>query len=369
MIRSLWLCLVLLSFWPPAAARAAETRVALVIGNGAYAASPLTNPGNDARAMAAVLRQLGFDVTLLRDLGRRALRAAIRDFGRRLVAGSTGLFYYSGHGMQVQGRNYMIPVDADIQDEPDVAADGVELANVLQYMHYGASNPNFVILDACRDNPFEKSYKSARQGLAGVDAPRGTLIAYAAAPGQTAWQGPHGGLSPFTSALIKRLPTPNLSPLSLFNRVSLDVLEAERGSGGRRPQEPWVSASALPETFFFADRRAGPVPITPAAGAGVDAPSDPVTPGPGARCREIDESFSSRVKVTDGSCFQDKGGSFRSEIRRVGSGAVVYYNFRGEEVTCFKGDTCSFGWPGSPVFSVSFSGSEPRSAYIVNVNP
>ena len=169
---------------------AASKRLALVIGNGAYtSAPPLKNPPNDARDMAASLRTLGFDVTSGINVNQKDMKRLIRDFGLKLKGGGSGLFYYAGHGVQSKGRNYLIPVDAEIQSEAEVEDSGVDASLVLNYMDDAQNGLNIVILDACRNNPVARSFRSANDGLAQVDAPTGTLIAYATAPGRVASDG------------------------------------------------------------------------------------------------------------------------------------------------------------------------------------
>jgi uncharacterized caspase-like protein len=142
---------------------AAETPIALVIGNGAYPTAPLESPSFDRRAIAQKLRNLGFSVTERQDLTRTQLFEAISQFGETLTHPDTiGLFYYSGHGIQMINRNYLVPVDPAIYSESDVELFGIPLDNVLQRMEIANSKPNIIILDACRDNPFEKRYKSLR---------------------------------------------------------------------------------------------------------------------------------------------------------------------------------------------------------------
>lgn len=202
----------------------AENRVALVIGNAAYPTAPLSNPRNDANAMQETLTTLGFDVTKRVDAGRKEMRAIIRQFGERLQRpGTVALFFYSGHGNQVNGRNYMIPVDADVRSEIDIESDGVFVGEVLQTMEASNSSVNIVILDACRDNPYEKSFKTMSKGLARMEAPNGTLIVYATAPGAVADNGPAGGYSPFTAALIDAIARPDISALDMFNEVERSV--------------------------------------------------------------------------------------------------------------------------------------------------
>jgi hypothetical protein len=221
-------------------------RIALVIGNGAYAtAPPLKNPPNDARDMAAALKTLGFDVSSGVNLTQREMKQMIREFGAKLKNGGSGLFYYAGHGVQSRGRNYLIPVDANIQSEAEVEDSGVDAALVLNFMDDAQNGLNIVILDACRNNPFARSFRSANDGLAQVDAPTGTLIAYATAPGRVASDGANqNGL--YTSELLKQMQVPGLSVTDMFMRVRAEVM---RQTGNK--QVPW-EASSLVGSFYFA---------------------------------------------------------------------------------------------------------------------
>ncbi len=224
----------------------ADKRIALVIGNGAYtSAPPLKNPPNDARDMAATLKALGFDVTNGINVKQRDMKRLIREFGQKLKAGGSGLFYYAGHGVQSRGRNYLIPIDADIQSEAEVEDSGVDAGLVLHYMDDAQNGLNIVILDACRNNPFARSFRSAGEGLAQVDAPTGTLIAYATAPGRVASDGAgQNGL--YTSELLKQMRVPGVSLTDVFMRVRAEVMK-QTGS----KQVPW-EASSLVGSFFFA---------------------------------------------------------------------------------------------------------------------
>jgi len=220
-------------------------RIALVIGNGAYTtAPPLKNPPNDARDMAATLRALGFDVTSGINANQRDMKRLIREFGQKLKSGGSGLFYYAGHGVQSKGRNYLIPVDAEIQSEAEVEDSGVDVSLVLNYMDDAQNGLNIVILDACRNNPFARSFRSASDGLAQVDAPTGTLIAYATAPGRVASDGAgQNGL--YTSELLKQMRVPGLSATEMFMRVRAEVMKQTANK-----QVPW-EASSLTGSFYF----------------------------------------------------------------------------------------------------------------------
>ena len=224
---------------------ATARRLALVMGNGAYTnAPPLKNPPNDARDMAANLKTLGFDVSSGVNVSQREMKRLIREFGQKLKAGGNGLFYYAGHGVQARGRNYIIPVDADIQSEADVEDSGVDVGLVLNYMDDAQNGLNIVILDACRNNPFSRSFRSAGEGLAQVDAPTGTLIAYATAPGRVAADGAgENGL--YTSELLKAMRQPGLTATDMFMQVRAEVMKR---TGNK--QVPW-EASSLVGSFYF----------------------------------------------------------------------------------------------------------------------
>jgi len=220
-------------------------RNALVIGNGAYPSSPLKNPANDARDVAQLLKQLGFTVMLRQDVGIRAMEKAIRDFGRQLSSGGTGVFYYAGHGMQVEGRNYLIPVDAVIESESDVRFEALDVGRVLGKMEDAGNGLNIVILDACRDNPFARGFRSARSGLARMDAPRGTLIAYATAPGSVAADGDERN-GVYTRNLLAYMATPGIPVEQVFKNVRIGVIRDTN-----QKQVPW-EASSLTGDFYFA---------------------------------------------------------------------------------------------------------------------
>jgi caspase domain-containing protein len=221
-------------------------RTALVIGNGAYTRVPLLrNPQNDAVLVAATLKDLGFEVSIGTNKSQKEMKQLIRDFGQRLRAGGgVGLFYFAGHGVQSNGRNYLIPVDADIQNEADLEDVGIDLNYVLNMMDVAQSSLNIVILDACRNNPFARGFRSTQAGLAGVKAPTGTLIAYATAPDSTAADGDSAN-SPYTEELTKQMEAPGIVLETMFRRVTEKV---SARTGGR--QEPWTSDNHKGEFYF-----------------------------------------------------------------------------------------------------------------------
>lgn len=222
-------------------------RVALVIGNADYKSSSLQNPVNDARDISQVLREFGFSVTTKLNCSHREMTEAIREFGNELVRGGVGLFYYSGHGMQVGGRNYLIPVDADIQSEDEVKYFTVDAGLVLSKMESAGNRTNIVILDACRDNPFKWSFRTGSRGLCIVEAPRGSLVIYATAPGSVAAEG-RGRNGIFTRALLGHIKTPGMDVELMLKRVRKDFIEVTGNTQIPR------SSSSLTEDFYFIEK-------------------------------------------------------------------------------------------------------------------
>ena len=220
-------------------------RVALVIGNSTYKESPLANPSNDARAMATRLRELGFSVIEKQNATREDMATASREFGNRLKVGGVGLFYYAGHGVQLNGLNYLLPVDADIQDETELQTRGYDVSEILNKMD-AAKNPlNIVILDACRNNPLPRTTRAVVRGLATMQQGTGTIVAYATQPGATAADGPAGGNSLYTQQLLQALEQPGLKVEDVFKQVRGEVF---RLSGGA--QTPWENSSLVGEFYF-----------------------------------------------------------------------------------------------------------------------
>ena len=243
-----------------------DKRVALVIGNGSYKSAPLKNPVNDARAMATALQGLGFEVIERENAGQRDMNRAITAFNERLMGGGTGLFYYAGHGMQVKGRNYLLPVDAEIESEIAVRNEAIDVDQVLDGMTTAGNPLNIVILDACRNNPFERRFRGGGSGLAQIDAPKGALIAYATAPGKVAADG-EGANGLYTSELLRAISEPNLRVEDVFKHVRAHVASATNDL-----QVPW-EASSLVGDFYF-KRQADDTPVELAFWQSVQASSD-----------------------------------------------------------------------------------------------
>jgi cyclophilin family peptidyl-prolyl cis-trans isomerase len=257
--------------------QADEPRTALVIGNATYAEGPLRNPANDAQDLTAALRQLGFRVTSLTNASKRQMEDAIRQFGQDLRRGGTGLFFFSGHGVQSKGENYIIPISADIRSEADLAYEGVNLGLVLDHMDQAQDRLNIVIVDACRNSPFSRSFRDATRGLAVVSSGHNLFIAFATGPGQVAADGT-GRNSPYTAALLESLRDPQSRIDDVFRRASQSVVQRTSGT-----QIPWVSQSFFGD-FWFDPRASRPAqPAVSVASAPTPAISDgqpiaPVTP-------------------------------------------------------------------------------------------
>ncbi|MDP2810026.1 MAG: caspase family protein [Rhodocyclaceae bacterium] len=231
-------------------ARAAATslhalpRMALVIGNGRYGAAPLVNPANDAKAIAAALKQTGFAVDLQLDAKKAAMEEAIRGFAASLgKQPAVGLFYFAGHGLQLSWRNFLVPVDAALNKADDVPKQAVDIGALLEGLGRAKNPMNIIILDACRDNPFDVELRTGK-GLSQMDAPIGTLLAYATAPGNTASDG-SGANGLYTENLLREMRAPQARIEDIFKRVRLSV---RRASSGR--QIPWESTS-LEDDFYF----------------------------------------------------------------------------------------------------------------------
>jgi len=241
-IRPLHIIVVVLLLNLTSAAYAGK--YALIIGNGSYKDAPLSTPVNDAEVMASTLRSLGFSVSKETDISHRTMEQAIRDFGNRLSPGDTALFYFSGHGAQADGSNYLIPIGADIQSEDEIKHKSVAADIVLAKMKSARSAVNIIILDACRNNPF-KGFKSMGNGLAPMAAVKGTFIAYATAPGTVAYTG-NESTSIYTKYLTNLMKKPGLKIEDVFKRVRESVI-----SDTSDKQIPWEASSLTGKDFYF----------------------------------------------------------------------------------------------------------------------
>ena len=223
-----------------------KKRLALVIGNSAYKFAPLRNPVNDAKDMATTLRNLGFEVIDNLNVNQREMEKSIRTFGKKLRKYQVGMFYYSGHGIQMNGTNYLIPVNAEIETESDVKYEAVDAGRVLGKMEDAGNNVNIVVLDACRDNPLARSFRTRMHGLARMDAPTGSIIAYATAPGSVAADG-EGRNGLYTKYLLENMKIPNLTIEQVFKRVRNSVMNETNNK-----QVPWESTSFRGDFYLSA---------------------------------------------------------------------------------------------------------------------
>jgi hypothetical protein len=227
-----------------------EQRVALVIGNSNYQnVSQLSNPANDAKAVAKLLNAAGFEVISATDLGHNEMIQVVQDFSSKIAhrgPNTVAMVYYAGHGVQLAGENYLVPIDARISSETDLVSGSVRLVDVMATLDAIPSRLRIAILDACRNNPFP-SLNEAGRGLAIVDAPNGSIVAYSTAPGSEALDGV-GDHSPYTAAFLRLAHEKNLPIEQLFKRIRLDV---NNSTGGQ--QTPWESSSLTSDFYFFGD--------------------------------------------------------------------------------------------------------------------
>ncbi|MDO9095201.1 MAG: caspase family protein [Rubrivivax sp.] len=255
--------LVLCSTLARAAVPTQEPRHALVVGNASYATAPLINSANDATAVAKVLERAGFKVDLKLNASQKQLQDAVTAFGDRLKGGGAGLFYFAGHGVQIKGRNFMMPVGTDIKREDEVPYKAVDVQQVMDKMETAKNRINVVILDACRDNPFARSTRSGSGGLSQVDAPIGSLVAFATAPGSVASDG-RGSNGLYTQHLLANMERPGLPIEEVFKRVRLGVRLDSNGG-----QVPWESTSLEGDFYFFTPSptaKTGPTVLPPPPG-------------------------------------------------------------------------------------------------------
>jgi uncharacterized caspase-like protein len=251
----------------------ADARVALVIGNGDYGAEigKLKNPANDAALMADTLRSLGFDVALVENADQKDMKRAIREFGQKLRgtgSNGIGLFYYAGHGVQIDGENYLLPIGALIEAEGDVELEAVSATSVLSQMQYAGNAVNLVFLDACRNNPLTRNFRSGTRGLARVDAPRGSFVGYSTAPGDVSVDGDANN-SPYTLALVDAIRQPGTSIEEAHRAVRAKVLAATN-----QRQTPWDSSSLTGPVVLATAEEA------PAAAQAEPAPQPVIAPAP-----------------------------------------------------------------------------------------
>lgn len=238
------------------------SRIALVIGNGAYRSAPLKNPVGDAVAVAAKLRTIGYDVTLRQNTRLPELIESLREFSLRAPKAAVRMLFYAGHGVQMKGRNFLVPIDAEATSEEDLQRQSADVGEFVDRLSAIKSGANIVVLDACRVNPFTggvivgpdgrrmKFRGATPRGLAALDAPVGTLVAFSTAPNGVALDGPSGEHSVYARHLLANLASPGLPIEQLFKRVRIAVAE-DTG----RVQVPWESSSLTADFCFRPDEQ------------------------------------------------------------------------------------------------------------------
>jgi hypothetical protein len=247
----------------------AHTRHALVIGNAAYPKWPLKNPLNDALAVSTALNGAGFLTTTATDLSLRALEQSVNGLIGKVKEGDLVLFYYAGHGLQIDGDNYLVPVDFDAKDEVDAKYASYSATRIQERLERAGARVVILVLDACRNNPFQAT-RSLGNGLAAMGTGKGSFIAFATAPGKTADDNPRGANGLFTSHLVEALGQPGLTLDQVFNRVRERVYQESQGR-----QVPWSVSSVIGDVYLRPGSGAPPVPATQLASA--PAPVNPLS--------------------------------------------------------------------------------------------
>lgn len=222
-----------------------QTKVALVIGNSSYVSKPLKNPVNDADDVSELLKNAGFKVTKLKNADIFELKESVKNFEENLTKSDIGLIFYSGHGIEFKGSNYLIPVDAQLRNEQDIPRQGYDISAFSAKISRSSNKTLILILDACRNNPVFSQYRSAKEGLNQMMAPSGTIIAFSAAPGQLASDG-NGRNSPYTAALLSQAKLPNKKIEDVLKDTSKKVSDE---TGGR--QIPWYNSSLVGDFYFY----------------------------------------------------------------------------------------------------------------------
>lgn len=273
-----------------------DKRFALVIGNSLYANAPLRTPVNDAHALSATLRRLGFEVEEKSNLGRSALKKAVASFGRRLKGGEVGLFFFGGYAMQVQKKNYLLPVDAKISSEQDVRDKALSVDLVLETLQAAKADVTIVVLDASRENSLERAFRPASSGLATMHAPPGTIIATATATGMTTTDNYKGSTGIYAQTLIHAIDTPGVTVADIFERVRTDVVNSTA-----KAQIPW-EFSSLGKDFTL-------IPPFDASGGRMQKSGAPAESAAGAESTSSFRKFAEALTGMEfvpvpGGCFQ-----------------------------------------------------------------
>ena len=221
-----------------------EKKFALVIGNKNYKIAPLVNSVNDANDLAELLQSKNFEVDKVIDGTKLEMRNAVRAFTAKISKGGVGLFYYSGHGVQLDGDNYLVPIDANYEYKEEVPDMCVSVSSILKYMETTNNRLNIMILDACRNSPFKSFSRSGEKGMVRVEAPTGSIVAYSTAPGKTASDG-NGRNGLYTSKLMKYMNVPGMTIEDIFKQVRIEVSNESQNN-----QVPWESNSLMGDFYF-----------------------------------------------------------------------------------------------------------------------
>ena len=380
----------------------AEKRVALVIGNSTYKnISKLSNPVNDAKLMARVLEEQGFEMVQGLDLEYRAMKRLIRSYTKKLQdygRDTIGFIFYAGHGLQIGGTNYLIPVGAEIGKQGDVDIEAISASSLLFGVKEARNRLNIIVLDACRNNPYRGMFRSVSRGLSQMGAPSGSLIAFSTGPGNVAADGT-GKNSPFTAALAKSLLVPGLTIELVFKKTRQQVFESSN-----KQQLPWINSSLLGEFYPAGQRRqktdrSEPVKSSDAAREwrtlsdsndvgdlkAFIAQFDKSFPYYGRKakkrlavlkktkspnrvtlvkqkntsaasttntCITIGRKIARRIKLVVGTRFCDAGGRNEARVTKIANRAVVFLD-NGASKTCSQGRLCAFNWPAKPLFRIT----------------
>ncbi|HQG29099.1 MAG TPA: caspase family protein, partial [Candidatus Ozemobacteraceae bacterium] len=288
-------------------------RVALLIGNAAYRFAPLANPLNDVRLLAATLKSCGFDVQLLENQSRKGMIEALKAFEENLAGKDAGLFYFSGHGLQIKGENFLVPVDAEASTESQISYECFEARRVIDAMQAARARVNIIILDACRNNPIVRSSRSISGGLAKMEAGDQMIIAYSTSPGDVAQDGSQGGNSPYLANLVKQLTVPGQEIESMFRNVRRGVL---RDTGNM--QKPWEHTS-LVDSFSFvpgtAPSRRPPEEPVSANPAGEQPATEDLTGGSISALEKAAERGDARAQEQLGNRYENGDGVARNPAR------------------------------------------------------
>ena len=330
--------------------------------------------------MARVLGQVGFRATKLLNGTRDQMMREMLAFSRAIRNPNTvGLFYFAGHGVQLNGLNYLVPIDADINSEDETRLQSVDLSDLLHTMNAAGRDGglNLVVLDACRNNPFARGWRSASRGLAApADSPSGTLIAFATSPGEVAYDGREGN-SPYTQGLAQTILRPGLSIEQTFKATRIFVQAATAKEA--RPQVPWETTSLTGDFYFIAKGDPAPVaalsaktpggkvaalPAVPDAGNRPIAPSNEAVPAAG--CVVVGNRLNRPIPIRVGTQLCSANGQARATIHDITSYSIIYSVPGGARVTCRKTELCSFSWDGAPLFRINIEGPDnARSAELL----